>query len=95
MLIYRRYRGVALALIAIIGGACGFAVTGRRATACDCLFPTWQVSLQSATSSDPSIDHRPLWPAEATLWQGTEETSIEIVANDGSTGSLRFVRARP
>jgi hypothetical protein len=59
--------GLALVLMAALGGTAGHLATSRAASACDCSPFEWQVRLQAATSSDPASNHQSFWPAQAIL----------------------------
>jgi hypothetical protein len=56
-----------LVLLAAAGAASGQLVNAARARACSCAPEAWDVELSSATSSDPSFDHREYWPSKAVL----------------------------
>ena len=66
-----RGRAISCAVIAVIGGFCGFAASAARATALSCVAPSWRAHLESVTSSDPAVDHKTFWPAKAVVTEGT------------------------
>ncbi len=80
-----------LFLVALLGGACGFAATARRAQACDCAPPVWVLQRQSVTSSDASVSHGAIWPAQATLL--TYKGYAGIRSDDASPGELHYLEA--
>lgn len=81
-----------LFLVALLGGACGFAATARRAQACDCATPQWVLERQSVTSSDASVSHEATWPAQATLL--TYKGYAGIQAIESSPGELHYLEAK-
>jgi hypothetical protein len=93
---YSKYRGPVLVLLAVIGGALGFAVSAPRARATTCRIALpWDVTIGSTTSSDPSVDHRPLWPDRLSLsappLPGVSDEEVSLVRKDGSG---RYVEAK-
>ncbi len=78
-----------LALIAVMGGLCGFAASASRVAATTCADPnSWGMDLETTTSTDPNVDHRPLWPAQARLSQsaetGTKPPTITLQARSAA-----------
>jgi hypothetical protein len=63
----RRTSGWLLVLLSAAGAVSGQLVNAARACACSCVEDNWDLVLSSATSSDPSVDHRAYWPASANL----------------------------
>jgi hypothetical protein len=88
----KRRRLAALCLFALLGGACGFAATARRAQACSCSEPQWNVARKSVTSSDPNVSHEASWPSQGTL--STYNGYAGIMANDGKIGEVHDLEAR-
>ena len=82
----------ALFLFALFGGACGFAVTARRAQACSCAEPQWSLQRESVTSSDPNVSHEGSWPAQATL--SAYGSYAGISSNEQKAGEVHFLEAR-
>lgn len=66
MLILRLTLTLALGLS--IGFALRFVSHAPVAHACECSPPTWNLSLDRVTSTDPAIDHEPHWDTTAKLW---------------------------
>jgi hypothetical protein len=69
----QRLRTAGLVVAAALGAAAGAVASevalARRAFACTCGPPSWQVELREVTSSSPDVgtDHRRAWPATANL----------------------------
>ena len=72
-----------LALVAIAGSASGLAVSARRASACSCVPPDiWSVVLESATSSDPNVDHSALWPLHGYVYEEPRQVTLSGKVTD-------------
>jgi hypothetical protein len=93
---YEKHRGIALVVVAVMGGALGFAVAARKAAACSCMSPdVWSLSLESVTSSDPAVDHTPLWPDGADLIEEPQRVVFTLrLRGAWSDGSVKEMGAQ-
>ena len=72
-----KHEGIALALVAVIGGVLGVSVGARRASACSCIDPnTWSAGLESVTSSDANVDHTAQWPPQGLIYENLQEVTF-------------------
>ena len=92
---YEKHRGMGLVVVAVIAGALGFAVAARKAAACQCASPdVWSLGLESVTSSDPAVDHTPLWPDAAHLIEEPQQVVFTVRLRGGwSRGSVTEIGA--
>jgi len=87
----KKHKVGALFLVALLGGAAGFAATARRVEACSCVGPEWSIQRTDVTSSDPNVSHEQNWPEVARL--SAYIGLVTIQSDNWNAGSVHYLSA--